>query len=149
MVRPTIHSVGRAIADAPASHVTSAGYGKVRGTMTRILVLAILLAGCGGGSDERAPGEPASGAPIPGGGLSVAEAKASTLDGPLMVAGYLAQRDGRLRLCDGLRESDPPQCVDPSLRVDGDVGDAEVGERASLLGDVDGDVLRVSETAQG
>lgn len=117
--------------------------------MRRIFVLALLLVGCGGGSDKPAPDGPALGAPIPGGGLSVAEAKASTLDGPLMVAGYLAERDERLRLCDGLRESNPPQCVDPSLRVDGDVGDAKVGKRASLLGDVDGDVLHVSETAQG
>ena len=111
--------------------------------MRRLALLAVVLAGCAG-EDERPP---AAGAPIPSGGLSIADAKASNLDGPLMVVGHLAERDGALRLCDGLRESYPPQCVDPSLRIDGDV-DGEIGERVSVLGEVDGDVLRVSEQSR-
>jgi hypothetical protein len=117
--------------------------------MKAIALVALVLAGCGGGSDQGPKAGPAAGAAIPGGGLSIAEARASTLDGPLMVAGYLAEREGVLRLCDRLRESDPPQCVDPSLRIEGSVDGAAVGERALLLGDVEGDVLRISETAQG
>ena len=117
--------------------------------MKPIALVALLLAGCGGGSDQPPQAGPAAGAPIPGGGLSIAEAKASAVDGLLMVAGHLAEREGVLRLCDRLRESDPPQCVDPSLRIEGSLDGARVGERVSLLGHVDGDILRVSETARG
>ena len=111
--------------------------------MKRFALLAVVLVGCGG----EGPQPPSAGAPIPSGGLSIAEAKASKLDGPLTVVGHLAERDRALRLCDGLRESYPPQCVDPSLRIEGDV-DGEIGERVSLLGEIDGDVLRVSETSR-
>ena len=111
--------------------------------MRRLALLAVVLAGCGG--EDEPP--PSAGAPIPSGGLSIAQAQASNLDGPLTVVGHLAERDDVLRLCDGLRESYPPQCVDPSLRIDGDV-DAEIGERVSIVGKVDGDVLRVSETSR-
>ena len=110
-----------------------------------LAAFVLLLAGCGDGEQQQ---QPAAGAAIPGGGLSIDEARTSALDGPLMVVGFLARRDGELRLCDGLRESYPPQCVEPSLRVEGEV-DGEVGARVSLLGDVEGDVIRVSKTAQG
>lgn len=119
--------------------------------MKRLALVFLVLAGCGGESGaptSTTPPTPAAGAPIPGGGLTIAEAKTSDLDGPLMVVGHLAERNGELRLCDGLRESDPPQCVDPSLRIEGET-DGGIGERVSLLGDVDGDVLRISETARG
>lgn len=123
--------------------------------MRPLALVIVLVAGCGGSGESRdADRAPTTvprqaPAPIPGGGLSVADAKASTLDGPLMIGGFLGERDGELRLCDGLRESDPPQCMDPSLRIDGEIGAASVGERVSLLGEVKGDALQVSETAQG
>ena len=112
------------------------------------LAAVLLLAGCGG-EDERQP-QPsaAAGAPIPGGGLSIREAIDSDLDGPLMVRGYLIERDGELRLCDGILESYPPQCGDPSLRVEGPAPGASE-QRVSLLGEVKDGTIAVSENAAG
>jgi hypothetical protein len=113
-------------------------------------VLALVLAGCGAGEDAATTAAPpAAGAPIPGGGLSVEEAIDSDLDGPLMVRGYVIERDGEMRLCDGILESYPPQCGEPSLRIDAngvDVFPSE--ERASLLGEVDGGAIRLTPNAQ-
>lgn len=119
------------------------------------VVSVLALAGCGGsdGSDSSNAAVDAStsvsqGAPIPGGGLSVEEAIDSDLDGPLMVRGYLIERDGELRLCDAILESSPPQCGEPSLRVDGPAPAASE-ERVSLLGDVEDGAITVSATASG
>jgi hypothetical protein len=120
-----------------------------------VLAALIILAGCGG-SDESASSDstadssaPASqGAPIPGGGLSIQEAIASNLDGPLMIKGYIIERDGAARLCSAILESSPPQCGEPSLRIDGPAP-APSEEQASLLGEVDGETIVVSETAKG
>lgn len=110
------------------------------------LAAAALLAGCGG-AEETKPA-PSAGAPIPGGGLSVQEAIDSDLDGPLMVRGYLIERNGELRLCEAILESYPPQCGEPSLRVEGPAPAASE-ERVSLLGDVEAGVITVSETSTG
>ena len=119
-----------------------------------LAVLAFAFAGCDGTDDGAAPdtaastGPPSLGAPIVGGGLSIAEATASTLDGPLLVRGYLIERDGELRLCDAILESSPPQCGEPSLRVEGPApGPSE--RRVSLLGEVQDETITVSETATG
>ena len=57
------------------------------------IVAALALAGCGGSGDEAEPagGAPAAGAAIPGGGLTIAEAVASTAEGPLLVKGYVVE----------------------------------------------------------
>ena len=115
-----------------------------------LLLSALALAGCGGGGDEpqdTAPA-PSAGAAIPGGGLSVQEALDSELDGPLLVKGYLIERGGELRLCDAILESSPPQCGEPSLRVEGTAPSASE-ERVSLLGEVEDGTITVSETAIG
>lgn len=119
-----------------------------------LAALAFAFAGCGSGDDDAGPDTSASttspslGAPIPGGGLSIAEATASNLDGPLLVRGYLIERDGELRLCDAILESSPPQCGEPSLRVKGPApGPSE--QRVSLLGEVENETITVSETATG
>ena len=114
-----------------------------------MLIVAAMLAGCGG-TAETTPPEPApsAGAPAPGGGLSVQEAIDSELEGSLMVRGYLIERDGELRLCEAILESSPPQCGEPSLRVEGRAPAASE-ERVSLLGEVEGGTITVSETSTG
>ena len=115
-----------------------------------LAVLTVAVAGCGGGGDAATTTAPASaGAPVPGGGLSVQEAIDSDADGPLMVRGYVIERDGELRLCDAILESHPPQCGEPSLRIERNgeaVSPSE--ERASLLGEVDGGSIRLTPNAR-
>ena len=106
------------------------------------VALALLaLAGCGSERDSAA-----TTAALSGGSLSVAEAISSELDGPLLVRGYLIERDGELRLCEAILESHPPQCGEPSLRVDGPAP-ATSEERVSVLGEVEDGSIAVSETA--
>lgn len=125
-----------------------------------IVALALVAAACGG-SEGTAPepgSTPSAGAPIPGGGLSVDEALASTLEGPLMVAGYLVAAFDEVRLCSALAESYPPRCGGSSLLVAGlDLASVEGLQNAggvswtdapfSVLGDVEDGVLIVSTTS--
>ena len=109
------------------------------------LIFALLVAACGGGGEQKPA--PASGMPIAGGGLSVSEALASDLEGPLMVKGYLVELEGELRLCTAVLESQPPQCGEPSLAVAGDAsgaGQYDASGLVSLLGEIDGGTLTVS-----
>ena len=131
------------------------------------MTLALLAFGaaCGGqvGGDA-SPGtvngsSPSSAVPIPGGGLSIAEALASTLQGPLQVKGFVVSSgDGEVRLCSTLLESMPPQCGEPSLQVSGvDLSTFDGLSTAqdttwsdapvSLLGQVENGVITVSATA--
>ena len=89
--------------------------------------LAALALACSGGSDEPAdsagqtleppPGSDAIAATGPG--LSVAEARASTLAGPLLVNGFILVADDRVRLCSAIAESFPPQCAGDRLTLVG------------------------------
>lgn len=109
-----------------------------------------LAAGCGsdkGTETEPASGSPAAGAMLPGGGLSIAEAIASTLEGPLAVKGFLVEVDGDVLLCTTVPESDFEQCGQPSLRVEGYEGDVSSLEQTSLLGAVSDGVITVDMTA--
>ena len=108
-----------------------------------LLLPLLALAACGGDEQRR----PAAGTPAPGGGLTVQEALDSDAEGPLLVRGYLVRRRDETRLCTALAESDPPQCGEPSLRVEGEIRKRPAGEEVSLLGDVRNGVLRVSETS--
>ena len=129
------------------------------------LALFVSVAACGGeiGGDA-SPGtvsgsSPSSAAPIPGGGLSIGEALASTLEGPLQVKGFVVSSgDGEVRLCSTLLESMPPQCGEPSLQVSGvDLSTLDGLSTAqdltwsdapvSLLGRVENGVITVSATA--
>ena len=128
--------------------------------------IAILASACGGGSSAPTappavtPGStPSAGAPIAGGGLSVEEALASTLSGPLMVTGNLVAAYYEVRLCSELLESSPPQCGGPFLLVQGvDLTSVEglqtaggvscTDGRVSLIGAVANGVLTVSTTSR-
>lgn len=54
-----------------------------------------------------------------GPGLSVADAIASTLEGPLLVNGFLFTQDGEVRLCSSLPRAEYPTCGEPSIEVAG------------------------------
>ncbi|CAN5775983.1 hypothetical protein BH24ACT15_BH24ACT15_34390 [soil metagenome] len=96
-------------------------------------------------------------APIPGGGLTVADALASDLEGPLTVTGLLIERDGEVRLCQTIAESLPPQCGDPNMIVTGvnlaelEGAQTEQGvtwiDQVSLTGTVEGEAFHVSDTS--
>ncbi len=122
------------------------------------IVAVLALAACGGADGGSPPGEPGTGAGAPAnGGLSVADAKASDLDGPLMVHGFIVADDQRVLLCEELLESLPPQCGGEWLVVEGiDLDSYETSSEGgarwtdapvSVLGEVDGETLRVSDTA--
>ena len=86
--------------------------------------LLLLVASCGGESP-----------------LSVEEARDQ--DGSVVeVEGYLIERGGELRLCEAILESFPPQCGEPSLRVEGSApGPSE--ERVTLLGEVEDGAINI------
>lgn len=141
------------------------------------LVAVLVLAGCASSTDSGAPADdpapdtdadPApgteadpgtgTGSTVPAdGGLSVEEAKASDLDSPLLVTGYIVADNEVVRLCDLLMESFPPQCGGESLLVegldlDGYETSSESGVRwteapTSILGEVDGETLHVNDAA--
>jgi hypothetical protein len=130
-----------------------------------LLPLAVFaLAACGGDKEvepQPQPAQPPATAGIGmGPGISIEEAIASDLEGPLLVNGNLLAESGEIRFCDALAESFPPQCAGPQLlveglkldEVDGLVREGEVAwtdRPIQLLGDVEGDTLVVSTTSMG
>jgi hypothetical protein len=124
--------------------------------MGRLALLALVgalavPAGCGGDDDEggsATTGGPSAGAVAPGGGLSIDEALTTEAKPPLAVSGFLVGSGDERRLCSTLRESDPEQCGEPSLHVDGEVDGAE-GQRVTVFGAVEDDTLVVDQTVQG
>lgn len=107
----------------------------------------------GAAADDRGPGQAAPG---PDGGLTVNEALAGTVEGPVTVRGFLIDADGETRLCEAVLESYPPQCGQPSLVVEGvDVATVDGAqqhehvtwaETVSLTGELHSGVLRVTST---
>lgn len=128
-----------------------------------LALAAVLAAACGSDDGTAAPVAPAAGgaadavgAPIPGGGLTVSEALASDLVGPLQVHGPLLVEGERMTLCERLEESDPPGCAGATVEVRGlDAGQLELQgdgdvrwtDDVSVLGSVDGGTLTVSRTS--
>ena len=90
--------------------------------LTWMLIAGILLV-TGSKGDSGASGSNGGVSPPGGGamgpGISIEQALASKLEGPLLVNGWLRQ-DGRdIRLCTSLTEATPPRCIEPSLVVRG------------------------------
>ncbi len=118
-----------------------------------LAALAVTVGGCvGEGSGSVAGGDASS---VSGNPLTVEEALASDRDGPLLVTGTVYADHEIVRLCSGFRESHPPQCGEPSLRVRGldlvGVSNMEQAKGATwsrrevtLTGEVDEGVLTVA-----
>ncbi|HLF09256.1 MAG TPA: hypothetical protein VI789_07915 [Dehalococcoidia bacterium] len=95
-----------------------------------------------------------------GPGISIAEALASRLEGPLLVNGWLWADGREVRLCVALTDAAPPQCTQPSLTVRGfdlsAIGDLRTDRGVTwsqktiqLLGDVSGGVLAIAALSKG
>jgi hypothetical protein len=76
------------------------------------LVAALALTACGSSPDT----PPAAGT---GPGITVKQALAAGISGPLLVRGALIAEGGTIRLCSAILESYPPQCGRPALVVEG------------------------------
>lgn len=111
--------------------------------------LVLLLSGCGDDSPrEQAAPSASSGAVIPGGGLSVAEAIATEAEPPLAVSGWVVGSGDEARLCSGYDASADEPCLEPSLALVG--ADSEPGAaKVSVFGAVEGDTFVVNSTVQG
>lgn len=111
--------------------------------------MVLALAGCGGDSSTvpTAP-SPSSGAVLPGGGLSVAEAISTDADPPLAVGGWVVGSGDDARLCSGYDAGASEPCVEPSLALEGATS-VVTGTQVSLLGAVKGGTFVVSSTVQG
>jgi hypothetical protein len=83
------------------------------------LALVALVAACG--ADDRS--SPSGSVPAQSGAeeaLSIEEVLAASFTGePILVEGSLYVEGGVTRLCSGFRESYPPQCMEPSLVLEG------------------------------
>ena len=110
-----------------------------------LLLSVLAVAGCGGGGDDE---DPPAATPVPAnGGLTVEEALRSDLDEPLLVRGYyVARAHEPARLCSALAESFPPQCGEPSLRIETDELDED--ELAGLRRAPDGSVAWTEREVQ-
>lgn len=123
-----------------------------------IVAMAMTVLACGGDSAppvSTGNGDHNVGSGV-GPGISITEAAASDLEGPLLVNGWLWQEsDGDVRLCTTLTDSVPPECGEPSLIVAGldlnaadgllrDQGVLWSQEQVQLLGEVSGGVLTVA-----
>ena len=111
------------------------------------LAAAFALAGCGSDADDTATSDPSSGAVLPGGGLTVAEAIATDAEPPLAVSGWVVRADGDARLCSSYAPDAEEPCGAPSLALEGEV-EAENGEQASVLGAVENGTFVVSTTSR-
>lgn len=62
--------------------------------------------------------DPATGEPLGDGSLLVSDVVGVDIDGGFAISGFVWDDGTGLRLCDGLLESFPPQCGEPSLRLE-------------------------------
>ena len=137
--------------------------------MFLILCAGLVLMNCGGDAGSGPPGLSEDGQPgggplqsgsAIGPGISIEQALASDLEGPLLVNGWL-WRSGNddPRLCASLSGSLPPRCVEPSLTLKGldlkayalriEGSTAWSDQAVQLLGTLKGKVLTVSARTRG
>lgn len=135
-----------------------------RSTIAAIVPTVLLAVGCAtevpqdaAPPEQTVAGPSSVGAALPGGGLSVREASGSSLEGPLLVNGYLVSRSGAVRLCAALSTTEPPTCEGPSLELEGaDIAGYGLERRGdvawtqatvSILGTVEGEKLAIDPTS--
>ena len=129
---------------------------KITAAFLVTIAIAALVVGCGGDDEEIVPGAGNGASVASGPGLSIAEAMASDLSGPLLVNGFLLIQADEVLFCSALSASSPPGCSGDSLKVEGlDVSKLEhlssqngiswTTQMTQLLGEVDGDILSVSQ----
>ena len=92
-----------------------------------------------------------------GPGISIQEAKTSSLQGALLINGFLFAEGNDVRFCSALAESSPPQCVGESLKVEGmdlsqvvklqQVDGIRWSEEMQLLGEIESNSLKVRQNA--
>ena len=140
--------------------------------MKRILVflavvtLASVVAAACGDDDGDVDSSPVDSGPVDSGpissvgpGISIGEALASNLKGPLLVNGHLHAQNDQVRLCEVLAESFPPQCGGGTLAVKGldlqttdgltSAGSVTWSDQlVQVLGTVEGEVLTVGGTVR-
>lgn len=120
-------------------------------------VIAVIWAACAGDSAGElgrvGPGSAGAGV---GPGISIEQARASDLTGPLLVNGWLwREGDNNVRLCARLTDSVPPKCGEPFLIVEGLDVQAVDGlrqeqdvtwsqEEVQVLGEVERGVLTIA-----
>ena len=123
-----------------------------RALATLVVAVVVGLGAVGCGSDapngSTAAVQPSSGAILPGGGLSVAQAIASDADPPLAVSGWVVGSGKEARLCTDYSAGAAEPCIEPSLSLVGAGSQAE-GTKVSLLGAVQGTTFVVASNAQG
>ena len=120
------------------------------------MTIATVLATACGDDDSDLDSGPNSGV---GPGISIGEAMASNLTGPLLINGFLHVQNDQVRLCELLAESFPPQCGGSSLVVKGlnlmtvedltSEGSVRWSDQpVQVLGIVEDEVLIVTETVR-
>ncbi|MSP21726.1 MAG: hypothetical protein EXR66_01675 [Dehalococcoidia bacterium] len=129
-------------------------------TLLPVATIVAFLAACAGkdASTTEAPSFSGGDGGAIGPGISIAAARRSRLDGPLLVCGYVLADGSKVRLCDALAESHHPQCSGPSLEVHGSdttsltasAGNTRwSADQRLLLGEVKNGVLTVSGASKG
>ena len=119
------------------------------------LLIAVLMLACGGDDDDPRVATFGGGANSASGpGISIREAMSSDLAGPLLINGFIVAKSDDVRFCSVLAESYPPQCAGESLRIEGldlsqldlqEAGGVTWSNQTQLLGELDGETLKVSQ----
>lgn len=137
------------VSDEDARRRRISGMRAIAAIPVAAVALSLALVGCGGAAPEQTTvGQPSSGAVLPGGGLTVAEAIATSAEPPLAVTGWVVGTDGKARLCSTYDAAADEPCGAPSLALRGDVA-AKSGEKVTVFGAVEGEAFAVSSTVQG
>ncbi|MDX1622072.1 MAG: hypothetical protein R3320_13830 [Nitriliruptorales bacterium] len=141
----------------------------MRKTLLIVAATAVLVVGCGGDDTVDVAG-PADGSPpvtddsAAGGAAggttmrvyTVDEVLAEDVTGPVHVSGLLINDGSGWKLCAAALESYPPQCGGESLSVENveageftfeEANDVQWVDGATVVGDLDGDMLTVTGSA--